>query len=264
MIEHEHAGEFPTDEPAVRRLPGVGRYTAAAILSITRDERLPILEGNTQRLYARLMALRGATDDVATQSRLWSFAESILPRKHCGAFNQALMELGATICTPRSPRCDVCPVSMLCAANRRGLADRIPPPRRRPAVEQVNEALVVVRRRGKILLVRYHENGRWGRLWDFLRFPVNGSTGDAAIREIERQITAQTGLVVDRCAAVMTINHTVTRFRITLACYETDADRGRPKAKKFAEARWIAAAELSTFPLNKTARRLSNQIREKS
>jgi A/G-specific adenine glycosylase len=154
---------------------------------------------------------------------LWAFAESILPRSNCGTFNQALMELGATICTPKSPRCEICPVAALCPTHARGLQDRIPRPRPRPRVEQVAEALVVIRRRGKVLLVRHGENGRWGRLWDFIRLPLppTRSVSEAGrLAEIRRQITRRTGFFVPRCVPVTMISHTVTRFRITLFCFE--------------------------------------------
>ena len=260
VIQREHAGKWPRDEPMVRQLPGVGRYTAAAILSISHDTRLPILEGNTRRLYSRLMAFRGSTDGAAAQRPLWTFAEAILPLRNCGAFNQALMELGATICTPKAPRCEVCPVAALCPTNERGLQNRIPAPRRRPRVENVTEALVVVRRRGKLLLVRHAEGRRWGRMWDFVRFPTNGSTNGVAMREIRREITRRTGLVVDRCVPVTTIDHTVTRFRISLACLEATARSGRVTPASFAETCWIDPSELPNFPLSTTARRFAAQL----
>jgi A/G-specific adenine glycosylase len=276
IIQREHAGEFPRDEPLVRQLPGIGRYTAAAILSIAHDTRLPILEGNTQRVYSRLMALRASTEGTAAQRPLWAFAESILPLRKCGAFNQALMELGATICTPKAPRCDLCPVAALCPTHQRGLQDSIPGPRRRPRVENVTEVLVAIRRRGKILLVRHFEGRRWGRLWDFVRFPLTptrsvseahssrtptrSASEEHAIREIRRQITRRTGLVVERCIPVTTIKHTVTRFRISLACLEATAQRGRVTPASFAETRWIDPSELPNFPLSTTARRFAAQL----
>ena len=264
IVHDEHHGRFPRDEPIVRKLPGIGRYTAAAILSIAHGTRLPILEGNTQRLYARLMACRENTDSSAAQRPLWAFAESILPKQNCGAFNQALMELGATVCTPKSPRCEVCPVAALCPTHQRGLAHKIPAPRRRPNVEHLTEALVVVRRRGKVLLLRHAEGRRWAQMWDFLRFPLTPTRSvseEHAHREIGRKITRQTGLVVDRCVPVTTIKHTVTRFRITLACFEATAKSGRVKSASFADTCWIDPSDLPEFALNTTARRLAGQLK---
>jgi A/G-specific adenine glycosylase len=234
----------------------VGRYTAAAIASITADTRLPILEGNTRRLYCRLMAFRGSTDSAAAQKPLWSFAESILPRRDCGAFNQALMELGATICTPKSPRCEICPVAAMCLTHERGLQEQIPAPRRRPRVEHVTESLVVIRRHGKLLLTRHAEGRRWARLWDFIRFPLSEVENADSTREIGRQTTHRTGLVLEWCIPLVTVKHSVTRFRITLACYEATAKAGRLKMHDSAETRWVTPDDLPSFALNATARRL--------
>ena len=100
-----HAGEFPTSIDLVRDLPGIGRYTAAAILSIALDQRHPILEANTTRLLSRLLAYAGDPSSREGQQRLWAFAETLLPRRRAGDFNQALMELGSILCTPRHPAC---------------------------------------------------------------------------------------------------------------------------------------------------------------
>ena len=149
----EHAGRFPRDPAAVRRLPGIGRYTAGAILSIAFDAAEPILEANTVRLLSRLLALRGDPSRAAEQQVLWEAAESLLPRRGAGTFNQALMELGSRVCQPRNPDCPRCPVAMLCPTHHAGLQDRIPARRRKPATEAVREAAVIVRRRGRVLLV---------------------------------------------------------------------------------------------------------------
>src|SRR5688572_10138399 len=151
-IALEHQGKFPTSYEAVRSLPGIGRYTAGAILSIGRDQRLPILEANTVRVLSRLTAFRGDTASTTGQRFLWSVAERILPRKQAGTFNQALMELGSEICTPRAPACERCPVAKLCPTFALGLQAIIPAPKRRTQYEEVTEAAVVISRGSKVLV----------------------------------------------------------------------------------------------------------------
>src|SRR5262249_49276778 len=114
MIVAEHGGRFPSDADAVRRLPGIGRSTAGAILSIAFDQPLPILEANTVRLLSRLLAFRGETRSAAGQRLLWHAAETLLPRRQAGQLNQALMELGSQVCKPREPSCEKCPVARMC------------------------------------------------------------------------------------------------------------------------------------------------------
>jgi len=123
VIVREHDGKFPRTIDAVRSLPGIGRYTAGAILSIAFDAREPILEANTFRLYSRLLAYCGDPRGREGEKLLWEFASESLPNKGAGTLNQALMELGATVCTPRLPRCEVCPVVQLCPTFKAGLQE---------------------------------------------------------------------------------------------------------------------------------------------
>ena len=153
LICSRHGGRFPRRLDELRRLPGIGRYTAGAILSIAFDQRQPILEANTSRLFSRLLAWPGDPASAAGQKLGWAMAEALLPRRGAGRFNQALMELGSEVCQPRVPRCEVCPVASLCRAKAEGSQLRIPPPKVKPATRAVREAAVVVRRRGRILLV---------------------------------------------------------------------------------------------------------------
>ena len=173
IIVAEHGGRFPRDPQAVRRLPGIGRYTAGAILSIAFDAREPILEANTaaapESACWPMPAIRRSAEG---QRLLWAMAEILLPQRSAGRFNQALMELGSEVCTARSPRCDVCPLAVLCRANQQGRQQEIPPPKIKRPVEAVREAAVLVRRRGRVLLLRWPEGRRWAGLWDFPRFPT--------------------------------------------------------------------------------------------
>src|SRR5262245_49092677 len=153
IVKH-HAGNFPASYEAVRSLPGIGRYTAGAILSIGLDQRLPILEANTVRVLSRLTAYRGDIASTAGQKHLWTVAESILPARRCGAFNQALMELGSQICTPRSPECQRCPVAELCAAREQNLVSRIPRPAKQTNYVDVTELAVVIRSGNRVALRR--------------------------------------------------------------------------------------------------------------
>ena len=125
QIVEKHAGKFPSRLEDVDALPGIGRYTRGAILSIAFEQREPILEANTIRLNARLLALEEDTSSKASQNALWDFAEDILPTKDIGLFNQALMELGGAICTPKSPRCLLCPVASICPTRAAGLQAEI-------------------------------------------------------------------------------------------------------------------------------------------
>src|SRR5262245_55375368 len=236
QITHEHGGEFPTSFSAVRELPGIGRYTAGAILAIGSDRRLPILEANTIRVLSRLTAFEGDPASTAGQKHLWSLAEQFLPAKRCGAFNQALMELGSEVCTAKSPACDRCPVPSLCQARVRGLVDQIPRPGKRMNYEDATEVAVVVRDCGRVLLRQCQSGERWAGLWDFPRFAANGH-GTIA-EQIALRTFELTGIKVAAAEQLATFKHGVTRFRITLHCY---AAIRRSSARLTTKAsRWVS------------------------
>lgn len=256
----EHGGQFPRDPEAVRALPGIGRYTAGAILSIAFDARQPILEANTLRLFSRLLAFRGEPTSATGGRLLWAMAEHLLPRQQVGAFNQALMELGSEICTPRGPACSECPVATLCPTNTAGLQGEIPVPKRRPVFEQRHEIAVVLRRRGQILLGRCPEGERWAGLWDFPRFEVQAEAPLALEAEIRDKLRRRTGVVAEVGTRLTTFKHGVTRFRITLDCYQARYRSGPGAERELAELRWMALDALEQYPLCTTGRKLAHWL----
>ncbi len=260
IVVAEHAGRFPSQPKAVQGLPGIGRYTAGAILSIAFDQPQPILEANTIRLLSRLLAYRGDTDSTAGRRLLWHAAQTLLPARGAGAFNQALMELGSQICRPRDPDCPSCPLVQLCPTFRGRLQNRIPAPRRKPKIEAVREAAVVIRRRGKILLVRRQSHERWAGLWDFPRFKCDSPDHAPPLAEIVEKIRAATGIEIENIRPLTTLRHGVTRFRITLECYEACAAGSPVRTKPPLETRWLSPAELADYPLNTTGRTLASSL----
>jgi A/G-specific adenine glycosylase len=276
------AGQFPESYERVRALPGIGRYTAGAILSIGLDQRLPILEANTIRVLSRLSAYRGDVKSTNGQKHLWSLAEALLPKSRCGAFNQALMELGSQICTPRDPRCESCSVAAWCQARANGLVAKIPASSQAKNYEEVTEVAVVIRRGEKVFLRQCQRGERWAGLWDFPRFPLkvdrsvpersashNGArsktnriTTDILHQHITAGTKALTGLAIQPGELLTTLKHGVTRFRITLHCYEA-----RPLTKTLAprskqQAGWVAIQSLADYPLSTTGRKITRLLQE--
>src|ERR1700730_6175523 len=154
-IEARHAGNFPREYEAALALPGIGRYTAAAVLSIAYDAPHAVLDGNVARVLARIGALHGDLRAPAMWRKLEATAQDLLARNVPGEWNQAMMELGATVCTPKSPRCDECPVEKLCRARQLGIAEKLPAARtKRATVEVTLAAAVLLDPRGRTMLVR--------------------------------------------------------------------------------------------------------------
>jgi A/G-specific adenine glycosylase len=259
-IVAEHGGRFPREFDDVVRLPGIGRYTAGAVLSIAFDQPQPILEANTARLWCRLLGYGGDPASAAGQRLLWAAAAAVLPRRGSGQVNQALMELGSLVCSPRQPRCDVCPLAALCGARQAGLEATIPRAAPRPAVTAVREAAVVVRRRGRVLLLRRPEGGRWAGLWDFPRFALSADGPAALRRELAENVRRLTGVEIIPGERLTTLSHSVTRFRIRLECYAAECAATGDGARPPTELRWVRPAELADYPLNTTARKLARQL----
>jgi A/G-specific adenine glycosylase len=258
VIVEQHQGNFPTDPGAVRKLPGIGRYTAGAILSIAFDQRQPILEANTQRLFARLLPLKEDLASAKSQETLWQAAEELLPQRGVGEFNQALMELGALICKPREPDCEHCPALGFCPTQIQGDWEIVPRAKSRPKTIQLRAAVVAVRHRGRLLMRQYVEGDRWQGLWDFLRFPSPISPKPAQLTMIHHALKDHFGVTVRALSALETVRHSVTKYRIALDCYQADWRAG--KIPTGGELKWIDASELAALPLHITARRFATRL----
>jgi A/G-specific adenine glycosylase len=263
VLVREHGGRFPADRAQVLALPGIGRYTAGAILSIAFDQSQPILEANTFRLLSRLIAFGGDPQSPAGRQILWQLAEELVPTRGAGTFNQALMELGGQVCTPRAPRCHECPLRSLCQAQQAGVQEATGRLAVKPPSTAVREAAVVVRRAQRVLLVERGEGGRWAGLWDFPRFPLAGKPANLA-DEARQALDDRFGLEVAPLEPLVTLKHSVTRFRITLHCYEARHLGGKPAGEGIAASRWVRPAELADFPLSVTGRKLARLLIEKS
>jgi A/G-specific adenine glycosylase len=259
-IVARHRGQLPSDVASLVELPGIGRYTAGAIASIAFDRRAPILEANSIRLLSRLIGYDGDPSIAAGQRLLWQTAEEILPQKNVAEFNQALMELGSLVCTPAEPNCGQCPLSALCAAYAGGLQRDIPRPKTPTAYTQLREAAVVVRRRGRVLLRQCGPRERWAGLWDFPRFALEAEGPLFAANELAEKVLLQTGIRCVPGPLLKSLKHGVTRYRITLDCYEAAYAGGRARSANSTAVRWIKYAELKSLPLSTTGRMLAEMV----
>jgi A/G-specific adenine glycosylase len=267
QIVRDHAGEFPRDFDAVLALPGIGRYTAGAICSIAFNQPAPILDGNVLRVLTRLFAIRENPRDPAVNARLWELAGALVhaaadvrmttcdlraPLRlsgRCSALNQSLMELGATVCTPRQPACGVCPLRTKCAALARGLAGQLPNlGARAAAVPQRFIAFVIVRR-GRVLVRRRPAGVVNAHLWEF----PNVETSDGAPPPLD-WLREQIGVAARRVKPLCTIKHSITRYRMTVEASRVELGHGR--ARQSSGARWVARADLDRLAFTSAHRKI--------
>jgi A/G-specific adenine glycosylase len=218
-IVARHGGNFPSDLDAALELPGIGRYSAAAVLSIAYSAPLAVLDGNVARVLARLGAIRGDLRAPGRWADLQRTAQELLAARAPGDWNQAMMELGATVCTPRSPKCGECPVAHGCKALRDGIVEEIPAARIKRASEKVQiAAAVLLDPRGRTLLLRYsnghpgEEDALFSRMW---QFPALKVTAHAATK-LREHLAAQFGVHADGAVALPRVHHSVTFREVTL------------------------------------------------
>jgi len=255
----EHAGRLPDDPEVWAELPGVGRYILGAVLSQAFDRRLPIVEANSLRVLARLFGYRGDPREGEGKTWVWSAAEAVLPEKRAGDFNQALMELGSLVCTPAKPVCGMCPLAAQCVANRQGLQEMIPPPKKQAAITPVSEVGIVIRRGTRILLCRRPANaGRWQNMWEV---PHGERTASEDLLAGAGRVAKElTGLTVKPGRELTTIRHGVTRYQITLVCVDAAAPKGTFTPGFYSEAKWLTVPELADYPVSAPQRKLIRMI----
>jgi len=270
QIVDRHDGKFPENYDDVLALPGIGRYTAGAILSISGDQRLPILEGNTVRVFSRWIGLRDPVDEAASKRLLWDVAEKMLPRTGASQFNQAAMELGALVCVPKQPVCEACPVAKGCVARREGVQATIPGKVTKIKYEDRTEFALVIARpaaaetahnRPRYLCRPIPDDARWAGLWDFPRTSdtaVEVSSAAAAADELAVTIGV-TPIVQTR---ICTLKHGVTKYRITLHVHESEwpADVDPDDLDREQGWSWKTAGELKTLPMSVTGRRIVDRL----
>jgi A/G-specific adenine glycosylase len=258
LLVEDHGGKVPEDPAKLCTLPGIGRYTLGAILSQAFDQRLPILETNSERVLCRLF---GRTDDPKRgpgRRWLWTMAETLLPSRQTGEFNQALMELGALICTPSAPRCGDCPLAKVCEARRLGIQEAIPPRAPAPEPVDVQEVAAVVRRGGRLLLVQRPDHGRWAGLWEFPHTALQPrETHDDGAR---RLLIEWIGVEARLGTELLTLRHSVNHHRITLVCLEAEYRSGRFSSRFYRQGKWVRPGQLSTYPVSAPQRRLAQTL----
>lgn len=261
LVVADHDGRFPDTVEGLSRLPGVGRYTAAAIASIAFDRRAAVLDGNVARVLARLFAVAAPLKATTTRNRLWALAESLTPAHGCGDFNQAMMELGALVCTPAAPRCASCPIRPYCRAASRGIADRLPVAAAERAPRTMRVAVLAVRRNGCWLFEPRPASGLWGGLWHLPSEVLDdGEPSDAAVRRIARRVARGVNGSIDVTAAPLgevrrRLTHRVVTFVVHAGhIARSNGRRAEPPRSVTAQFCWCADADLTHAPLSTAMR----------
>ncbi|MBL8878307.1 MAG: A/G-specific adenine glycosylase [Phycisphaerales bacterium] len=257
-IVNQYDGEFPTDAAALRALPGVGRYTAGAIASIAFGRRAAVVDGNVKRVLARLLNLQTPIDDRAVVEGLWLVAEALTPARRPGDFNQAIMELGATVCLPRQPACAMCPLRAHCAALRKDSVASVPARVSKRPPRLIEAAALAVWRDDRLLAMPRPPRGLLGGLW---RLPqIDGISPGATPREIAEAFGDAHGLRVEAARFVGEVKHQFTHRTLCLRIHAAAAAAGA-RWGGVKSGRWVTPAEFELLPISTLDRRVIEVVR---
>ncbi|MHB8542064.1 MAG: A/G-specific adenine glycosylase [Candidatus Acidiferrales bacterium] len=261
QIAVQHGGKFPRDQEHALALPGIGHYTTAAILSIAYDVPLAALDGNVARVLARLFAVRGNLRVPKTWRKLAVAAQTLLPSIAPGDWNQAMMELGETICTPRSPHCAACPIARHCKARALGLTHKLPAARQKRAPANVRiAAAVLLDSRGRTLLTKIpgaHDSALFSRLWQFpataIAVATNGDSAHSAADKLAEYLRASLKISIGSLTALPLATHAVTFRKVTLAPFLARVAR----LPKRPNCRTLPLAKLARVPISSATRKIA-------
>ena len=259
-VAKDYNGKIPDTWQEVTSLKGIGPYTAAAILSIAYQRPYAVVDGNVIRVITRYFGVRDDVRSAKVKNGIQSFADELIDRQHPGEFNQALMETGATVCTPANPKCSECPLSADCTTYRTAEFDAIPyksPARKRPH-HHIGVG-IIQNDNDEVLIALRPDDAMLGGLWEFPG--GKQEERDEDIREtIRRELREELGVEVTVNEPLMSLNHAYSHFTITLHAYFCRLVSGIPKPKSSQEIRWVPIQALNDFPFPKANRKLTEQL----
>lgn len=258
QIVQQFEGLVPDTLEGLRRLPGIGRYTAGAVLSIAYNQEVAVLDGNVKRVISRLFAVPGDPREAETERRLWQISESLIPRGHAGAFNQALMDLGSMVCTPRAPQCLLCPLRDLCKAVATGNPEDYPRKTPKKPIPHREAVAAVIQKRGRVLLRQRPPEGLLGGLWEFPNWETASdqeSDRDGKLKKwLKNHLRKELGLAIERPESLGVFRQTYSHFKLTLHAYCCETKmRGSGGS-------WVTLSRLGDHPMSRIHRRIAQAV----
>ncbi|MBP9865575.1 MAG: A/G-specific adenine glycosylase [Candidatus Omnitrophica bacterium] len=253
FVQTELQGVIPSSPDELRKIPGIGRYTAGAIASIAFQKPAPLVDGNVIRILTRLYGLKKNTAHAGTLKHLWWLAEKLVPEKNPGDFNQAMMELGATVCLPKSPSCRTCPVQKECRALAAGNPESFPVKTQKEKIQKIKSAALILKNpQGQVLIDRQPQNARWGGLW---MFPHG---------ENKEKVADRFKLTDNPSAHSFIIKHSFTKYSIQLHVFEAGVSVKTSKKLAAQGHRWTSVPALENFAFPSPHQKIARHLLEKS
>ena len=260
IVVKQFDGKLPDSQEKLVLLPGIGRYTAGAILSIAFGKRVPVLDGNVMRVLTRHFHITGNIQKTDTEKHLWALSEELLPEKYIQDYNQGLMELGAMICKPKEPFCDSCPVAGICKAKELGIQEQLPVKSVRKPIPHYDVVAGIIRKNNRFLITLRPPRGLLGGLWEFPGGKVeNGETFEQSLK---REIAEELGIKTKIDSLFTSVKHAYTHFKITLHVFQCSYQSGEIRLNGCDDYRWIRLSQLDDFAFPGADRKVIDQLME--
>lgn len=260
IVHEQYHGEIPRDLQELRKLPGIGRYTLGAIASIAFGMDVAALDGNIKRVYARIFDIVEPVDSPQGEKTLWHLADEHLPKGHAGDYNQALMDLGATVCVPKNPRCLICPVMELCKARENGTQDQRPVLKPKREVPHYVQAAGVIIEKKKVLLAQRPSQGLLGGMWEFPNGRVEGDPAKGLSKALKTgyrlRLRVKQGDKIQKKEALGIVQHAYTHFKVTVHVFPCELI-SRPEGTNL---KWVPLKDLENYPMGKIDRQIAKMI----
>ncbi len=258
LVRQDYHGELPKNVRLLRKLPGIGRYTAGAIASIAFGEDEPTLDGNIRRVVARYFNVAEDARSASGEKFLWKLAAQYLPSGRAGEYNQALMDLGASLCTPKSPNCAGCPLENTCQARALGIQELRPVLLPRHAIPHHVVTAAVIRQGERVLITLRPPHGLLGGLWEFPG--GKQQEGEDLPACLQREIREELGVEILVGVQLGVFRHAYTHFRVTLHAFHCQLVTGEPRPIQVADVAWVKLPELPHYPMGKIDRQISQSL----
>jgi A/G-specific adenine glycosylase len=259
LVVDDFDGVLPGDISALMKIPGIGRYTAGAIASIAFGLDEPVLDGNVRRVMARVFNVTHPLRSSDGERKFWQLASEHLPPGRSSEYNQALMDLGATICVPQAPACQRCPLRDICQAYALNLQDELPVIANKASTPHYTVTAAIIRKPGMVLITQRPLNGLLGGLWEFPGGKL--LPGEELTACLQREIREELGMDITVGCLIGVYHHAYTHFRITLhafACQPVNSVEPRPLQVN--DLRWVEPSQLREYPMGKIDRLIASQI----
>jgi A/G-specific adenine glycosylase len=260
LIVDDHGGRVPADFEALSNLPGIGPYTAGAIASLAFGMDRPAVDGNAIRVLARVFDVDLRVESGHAKKRFWELASEHLPKGRAADYNQALMDLGAQVCTPRNPKCNICPLRKECRANALGIQEQRPVRTAGVRIPVRKFAAAVIRRGSRVLLVQRPTNGLLGGMWEF---PNTSLSTHKQVKDVlRRTLLSELGLALAVGEMLGQYEHTYSHFHARLQVYNAPTNGKQPKVKSTSKHLWVPINGLGRLPMGKLDRNIATSLQK--